>query len=135
MEKYLNGVNFKIIEKAMVEVGFQLKKENDLYFYNKKNDNIEKLITIICRDNKVFSIEIISRHYHINSDKNIMEATLEWLLKLVGLGIENKKIMKSLESGMSLLKKREGIELIEEEEFSIRTLSANCERSLSLSVD
>ncbi|MGL5624744.1 hypothetical protein [Cetobacterium sp.] len=134
-KNYLEGINLGIIKENLQKIGFNLKKEKEYYFYNKKEKNVEQLITIITDENKVFHIDMISKHYHVSSDKDIMETNLECILSFVEVGIENLDIKKSLKKGMALLKENEGIKLIEESDFTIRTLNTDCERSIMLSVD
>lgn len=138
-KNYLEGINLAMIKENLQKNGFDLKKEKEgekeYFFYNKKEKNIERLITIITDENKVFHIDMMSRHYHVNSDKDIMELNLEWVLGLVEKGIENLDIKKYLKQGMSLMGKKEGTELIEKSNFVIRILNASCEKSVLLSVD
>ncbi|MGL5569283.1 MAG: hypothetical protein ACRDB9_08575 [Cetobacterium sp.] len=138
-KKYLEGINLATIKENLQKNGFDLKREKEgeieYYYYNKKEKNIEQLITIITDENKVFHIDMMSRHYHVNSDKDIMELNLEWVLGLVEKGIENLDIKKHLKQGISLKRRKEGAELIEKSKFLIRILNSPCERSVSLSVD
>lgn len=134
-KNYLTGINLGIIKENLQKKGFNLKKEDEYYFYSKEEQNIEQLITIIADEDKIDYIDMMSKHYHVNSDKDIMETNLECILNFVEVGIENLDIKKSLKKAMSLLKENEGIELIEESDFVIRTLNTNCERSIKLSVD
>lgn len=134
-KNYLTGINLGIIKENLQKKGFNLKKEDEYYFYSKEEQNIEQLITIIADEDKIDYIDMMSKHYHVNSDKDIMETNLECILNFVEVGIENLDIKKSLKKAMFLLKENEGIELIEESDFVIRTLNTNCERSITLSVD
>lgn len=137
-KNYLEGIKLGVIKENLQKNEFDLKKENEgekeYYYFSKKEKNIEQLITIITDENKVFHIEMMSRHYHVNSDKDIMKSNLKWVLGLIEKGIENSDIKKSLKEEISLIEKNEG-KLIEESSFVVRTLNANCEISILLSVD
>lgn len=138
-KNYLEGINLGVIKENLQKNRFDLKKEKEgekeYYFYNKKDKNIEQLITVITDEHKVFHIDMMSRHYHVSSDKNIMKSNLEWIVGLVEKGIENLDIKKALKQGITLIEKKEGRELIEESSFVIRTLNTHCEISILLSID
>ena len=117
---YLGEVNIGLLDKVFLEKGFKKKESNqeslageilEYITYSKNSQKFDQVVDIASKDGKPYSIYLISRHNHLQSDKAKRLSNLKTMLKTVENSIENKEIRTSL----SQISKKLKTESFEEE--------------------
>lgn len=147
-KNFLKEVDTNKIKTILEKDGFEFKEDGEYFFFKKRNEKFEQKIDIYFYNGEPYSIEIISTHFHTNPNQEIIKNNLSNLVEKVNYGISNETIKKELLNSLEKMpsKSPEGEagtkeyidkinKLYEIENYYIRTMNLNIEKSIKLSCD
>lgn len=147
-ETYLKGIDVDKIKNVLEKDGFEFDEDGDYYYFKKRNERFEQKIDIWFYEEKPYSIDIASYHFHMNPDQETIKNNLSNMVKKVNSGISNETIKKGLLNSLNKMPSkapegepgtRDYIEkvnkLYEIGDYYIRTMNVNTEKSINLSCD
>lgn len=145
---YLKGVDVNKIKNVLEKDGFEFDEDGEYYFFKKRNEKFEQKIDIWFYDEKPYSIDIASYHFHMNPNQEAIKNNLSNMVKKVNSGISNETIKKALLNSVDKMHSKapqgepgtkDYIEkvnkLYEIGDYYIRTMNTNTEKSINLSCD
>lgn len=122
------------IIKIFKQNGFSSKSEGDYIFLRKRKGKVEEKVTVFLFEDKVYSIDLISNHFHVSPNKLLMEKNLKDMINLLKTQIKSNEFNSLITKAFNDIEK-ESFGIVESDSGIIRTTNLKTEKSLSIGQD
>ncbi|MGL5950450.1 MAG: hypothetical protein ACRCZH_03430 [Cetobacterium sp.] len=127
--------NLDLLKKEMLMNAYDYKEEGDYLFFKKRDGKYEERITVFLFDKKVYSLLITSNHFFSQPNKKKMNQNLIELFDLTKKSINDPKLTNKVSNILKKLNDSKPGELIEFNNYYIRTSNLDVEQSVKISLD
>lgn len=128
----LKNVNLSLLEKELLRKDYSIEKTDGYLFFNLANGKYKQNITIYISNGEIQRLSLISSHFNLKPNKNIMGDNLNKMFEIIKPSLENKNLIDKIENVLKNINNTSSFGLIEEKDYMIRTTNLDNEKSVSI---